>query len=81
MIQVINKTARLLPNLCFAAIIVSPSEWSYGRCGFYVHLTSDITKTKQRYIFLLTQAEDSSYLLVQPLYLWGFSGLEQKNNG
>jgi hypothetical protein len=64
-----SKTGRFLPNVCFAAILGIPQN---GRCqgGFLrTFVMVCLLKTKQRYIFLLTHLQDSSYLLHQPVYL------------
>jgi hypothetical protein len=67
--EMTNKTNHLLANLCFADIVSVVKNGGLGRCWFYVFFESVIAKTKQRYIFLLTQLGDSSYLLPQPFYL------------
>jgi hypothetical protein len=62
-----NKTDHLLANLCFAAIVPVMKNGDLGSCWFYVCFRSFLAKTKQRYIFLLTQLGVSSYLLPQPI--------------
>jgi hypothetical protein len=64
-----SKTMYLLPNLCFAGIILTRHgpfrEWA----DFSGFLAVFLAKTKHRYIFLLTHLAYSSYLRPQPVYL------------
>ena len=62
-----NKTDHLLANLCFVAIVAVMKNGDLGSSWFYACFRSVLAKTKQRYIFLLTQLGVSSYLLRQPL--------------
>jgi hypothetical protein len=64
-----SKTAHLLPNWCFVAMLGARKSQG-GRDPVMGELTMFcLAKTKQRYIFLLTHLGDSSYLLLQPVYL------------
>jgi hypothetical protein len=68
-----NKTGHELPNLCFVAILVTRQDKRSESYRFCVILYELLTKTKQRYIFLLTQRRVSSYLLFNLIFIGVFA--------
>jgi hypothetical protein len=76
-----SKTAHSLPNLCFVAILgARKTQGSRDPVSGELAMLCPV-KTKQRYIFLLTHVGDSSYLLLQPVYLIVCAFFFQENIG